>query len=101
MKAKQLKDILSKIEDEEEVLFDRYDHFLDEYECYDFNNITYCKQGSWANIIELKRLEEDDNKIVEDDSPNDDDSEEEEEDFKTSEILDDIMDDSFAAAIGG
>lgn len=100
MKAKQLKDILSKIGDEEEVLFDRYDHFLDEYECYDFNNITYCKQGSWANIIELKRLEEDDDKIVEDTSPNNDDSNEE-EDFETSEILDDMMDEGFAAAIGG
>lgn len=100
MKVKELKDILSKMKDEEDVVFDRYDHFSDKYECYDFNgDVTYCTQGSWSNIIGLKRLEEDDDKLIEDPNAGDDDSSEEMEKISAEEIWDDMVDSDFVASL--
>lgn len=90
MKVKQLKDLLSKMNEDEDILFDRYDHFLEEYECYDFNNIIYNNKN---NIIELKRLKEKDNSLLE--SP-DTSYDEEEKEIEDSEILDDMMDENFS-----
>lgn len=65
MKAKDLKTILSKIEDNEEVLFMRYDHFLKEYECYDYIDKEKSKD---ILFLELVRKPEDDEKFLEDDN---------------------------------
>lgn len=94
MKAKDLKDLLSNVNDNAEILFDRYDHFLDEYECYDYRDLSRTSDGTV--LIELKRAEADDDKTVEDDSSFDDSDEEE---LKTDEMLDDMLDSDFAAAI--
>lgn len=95
MKAKDLKDLLSNVNDNAEILFDRYDHFLDEYECYDYRDLSRTSDGTV--LIELKRAEADDDKTVENSSSSDDDSDEEE--LKTDEMLDDMMDSDFAAAM--
>lgn len=94
MKAKDLKDLLSNIDDNAEVLFDRYDHFLDEYECYDYRDLSKASDGTV--LVELKRSIADDNKTIEDDSLSDDSDEEE---LKTDEMLDDMLDSDFAAAM--
>lgn len=94
MKAKDLKGLLSDIDDNAEVLFDRYDHFLEEYECYDYRDLFRASDGTL--LVELKRAAADDDKTVEDDSSSDDSDEEE---LKTDEMLDDMMDGDFAAAI--
>lgn len=94
MKAKDLKDLLSNIDDNAEVLFDRYDHFLEEYERYDYRDLFRASDGTL--LVELKRAAAD-NKAIEDSSLSDDDSDEEE--LKTDEMFDDMMDSDFAAAI--
>lgn len=94
MKAKDLKDLLSNIDDNAEVLFDRYDHFLDEYECYDYRDLSKASDGTV--LVELKRSIADDSKTIEDDSLSDDSDEEE---LKTDEMLDDMLDSDFAAAM--
>lgn len=94
MKVKDLKDLLSNVNDNAEILFDKYDHFLDEYECYDYRDLSRASDGTV--LIELKRAEADDDKTVEDDSSFDDSDEEE---LKTDEMLDDMLDSDFAAAI--
>lgn len=94
MKAKDLKDLLSNIDDNADVLFDRYDHFLDEYECYDYRDLSKTSDGTV--LVELKRSIADDNKTIEDDSLSDDSDEEE---LKTDEMLDDMLDSDFAAAM--
>lgn len=94
MKAKDLKDLLSNVNDNVEILFDRYDHFLDEYECYDYRDLSRTSDGTV--LIELKRAEADDDKTVEDDNSFDGSDEEE---LKTDEMLDDMLDSDFAAAM--
>lgn len=81
------------MDDESEILFDRYDHFLEEYECYDFNTVTP-KNNSY--IIELTRKKDKDDTIIEEDDYEDDSSDEIEK-IDTEEMWDDMIDEGFVA----
>lgn len=94
MKAKELKSILSNVDDEADIDFIRYDHFLEEYEAYDFDRIgSRDKENTYS--IELTRKSEDDKSLIP--TTTNDDSDEEEEDLRTQEMFDDIMDEGFVA----